>query len=338
MDIVTSLRQSARLDTIVLPAGLVLAATGCATLRGEAEILPASLCFLFALFAQIGGNFAYRHYNAKYNHGEFLEDVSAHGLDTSMLDLTGMAARLMLILSATVGLAILTMSGWWTIAAAVVIYGLIAANYATANPLYHTPWAPIVPFLLFGVIGIGCSAMIQVYHDNPDPFSWYNMSPCVFTSIALGFLAANIQIIHSYSFINRDTEIHKQSFCVKFGRKASIMTVFFSGVAYLAIIWIFVLTQHIGDHPEYSRFPEVYRFFGSIGLSMAGFSTIVAIIPFLMNCRVCLMMRKQKEDDLTDYIARKAMYSYFVAGLLVYVVALLFGDADNSHIIYYLDV
>lgn len=319
MEIVSVLRKSARYDTLILSIGLTLAAIACARIRGEMEGLPASLCFLFAAFAQVGGNFAHRHYDAQYHYGEGIDDrlrgCGIHTNENTIRQITGIAAQGTLILSATVGLAMLMMSGWWTLVPAAIIYGLIYFNFGAPHPIYRTVWAPIVPFLCFGTIGIGAAAMMQIYHDNPDPFAWYYLSPCVFTSTAMGFLAANVQLVHGFNFIDRDRENLKQSFSVRFGRNATIATVFFFGIAYGVLTSIFAFTQYV-------RKPWI--------------ASLIALVPMLYTLWICIRMKRQKGDDPTDLNARLCMGAYLLAGLGAFIFSFCFGDPDRSRLMYIL--
>lgn len=317
MEIVSVLRKSARYDTLIMSLGLVLAAIACARIRGEMEFLPASLCFLFAVFTQIGGNFAHRHYDAEFHYGEGIDErmhgFGTHTNENTISQTTGIAARATLILSATIGLALMTMSGWWTLVPAAIIYGLIYFNFGAPHPIYRTAWASIVPFLCFGTIGIGAAAMMQIYHDNPDPFAWYYLSPCVFTSTAMGFLAANVQLVHGFNFMERDRDNLKQSFTVRFGRKATITTVFCFGLAYGVLTAIFAFTQYV-------RKPWI--------------ASLIAFIPMLYTFWICVRMTRQKGDDPTDLNARLIMVAYLLAGLGAYIFSFCFGDPDRSRLMY----
>ncbi|MCM1376900.1 MAG: prenyltransferase [Clostridium sp.] len=319
MKITQVLIKSLRPDTLLMSAGVVIAGTACALLRGESEWLPASLCFIYAVLIQAAGNLLHRHFDAANHYGETLDDrlygtgIIGNVNDDIIRDASGKVAMGLIILSATVGLGLLAMGGWWTLITAALVYSLTYLTYGGPMPIFRTVFSPLVPFLLFGIVGIGSSAMLQIQHDNPYGFEWYFVSPCIFTTIAMGFLAANIQLIHGYDYRDRDAENLKISFAVKFGRTATIGMVLFNAIAYMTLIAVFVFTQNV-------RYPWI--------------ASAVALVPFVMTIWAVIKMAKCRHDNYSDTPARIAVYIYLISSVMMLTFAICFGDPDRSRLMF----
>lgn len=306
------LSKTGRYPSLVMGCGATIAATACALLRGEMEWVPASICLLFALVTQLMGNFYYYYADASDGLGESIDDsIFSRNADTNLVKIICRASYMAcLIISITLGLAMLTMAGWWTLVPAVIIYGLIYLNYTTPALLSARPYGFIIPFLLFGIISIGPAALLQVGHDNTNPFAWYYLAPIVFSSVAMGFLAANALLVYNYGHVKHDIENCRDTFTVKYGKPATRFLVGLFGVLYFALIAVFVFTQPI-------RSPWV--------------SFCVALIPFAINCWVTY---KLDDPNLSEgsclNLTRICMANYVLSAILMLIVSIVLGDPDKS--------
>ena len=79
MDVFSFVKSKGNLVSVLMSAGTVLAGTAGAVVRGNMEILAASICLLFAVFTQLGAN--YRHaYELEKLHISSLPRKKIHNL------------------------------------------------------------------------------------------------------------------------------------------------------------------------------------------------------------------------------------------------------------------
>ncbi|MCM1152459.1 MAG: prenyltransferase [Muribaculum sp.] len=316
MNIGEILAKTSRWHTLVMSLGVIIAATACAALRGEMEFLPASICLLFAMVTQMTGNFYYYYADASSGLGEAIDDslFNRNANSETVKTICRAAATASLIVSLTLGFTMFAMAGWWTLVPAAVIYGLIYLNYTTPALLSSRPFGFLVPLFLFGIVGIGPAAMMQVEYENPDPFAWYYVSPMVFTTIAMGFLGANSLLVYNFCHLRHDIDNCRNTFTVRYGKPATSNLVGIFGMLYMVLITVFVFTQHV-------RCPWV-----ALG---------VAVIPFAINTYVTWRL---KDPDITERqtlnLTRLCMANYVLSSLLMLTIALIFGDDDRSRIMY----
>lgn len=314
MDTFKIIKTTAMPESLMMGVGAVFAGTAAAIFRGEAEMVQATVCLLFAIFTQLAANFAHRYFDVTHQYGDSIDEnfyTADFRLDNAKV-LTREGTFGLMLISLTLGLTILTYTTWYMIIPGLLIYLLIYFTNSGPWPLFRTWLAPASTFLLFGAIGVSMTAWTQVMFDNPAVGEWYYVSPMVFFAAAYGFLAANVQFIHNYLTCDRDRENLKGSFAVTFGKKATVVMVFLNGVAMLTLMIIFAFTQHV-------RLPYVFL--------------IVPAITFLHNCWIVFRMQKPMEGKYR--VSRQAMLNVFAFGLLLFVICWILGDPDRSRLVYF---
>lgn len=303
------LKTTGKPETLLMSLAVVVAGTACARLRGEMEILQASICLLYAFATQLLANFTIAY--SDITHGDITHfDERFYG-DSTVKTLTGMACIATLIISLMLGLVVEVGSGPWAFIPGAVIYLCIYASTMMPIPLKKTPFGMLLPFLLFGLIGVGGSAQVELYYDNPDPFAWYYMSSYIFTGTAMGFLSVPIYMCGNLRFMKNDKENMRITFPVKFGKKATFRAIFISGLCFYALIEVFVFTQHV-------RRPWI--------------ATAVFSLPLIFN--TWITVRLSKGWNLKIRPGYMAMLNYLLVAVLMMVYALIFGDSDRSRIMY----
>lgn len=110
-------QRFAGLRTLWLGIASVVAGTAAAVAHGNLQPFPALACLLFAIFAQCASNVMHRYYDAKNGYGENEENniVYADDIDRPLTYILKEGIQVFSILTATAGLAVLSMAGWWTI-------------------------------------------------------------------------------------------------------------------------------------------------------------------------------------------------------------------------------
>lgn len=309
-------KSTALPESLLMGVGAVTAGTAAAIFRGEGEMVQATICLLFAIFTQLTANFAHRYFDVTHQYGDSIDDnyyTQQFRMDNAKV-VTREGTFAMLLLSVMLGLMILLFTTWWMIIPGLIIYLLIFVTNSGPWPLFRSWLSPLPPFLLFGIIGVSMTAYVQVMYDNPYIDEWYFISPMVFYAISVGFLAANVQLIHNYITADRDRENLKGSFAVTFGKTATIWTVFIFGVLMMVTMSVFAFTQHV-------RYPIIFL--------------IAPAICFIVNCWITFRM--DRDNSKLGRISKYAIYNVLLFGVLLLIMGLAMGDPDRSRLLLYPD-
>lgn len=205
--------EAMRLRT--LPASLsgVIAGVAVAMQRGHFDWLPALLCLLFALAAQIGSNFA----NEYYDYRDGLDKPGREGFRRGVTegDITPQAMHrataLAFAIAAAIGCSLIWWGGWWLILAGVFI--LIGALSYSAGPfpLSRNALGEIAVVVFYGLIPVGFTFYLQTGYFSYNDF---------LAGLAIGLLSANILIVNNYRDHDDDASVGKLTTAVVFGRNA----------------------------------------------------------------------------------------------------------------------
>lgn len=224
-----------RLSSIMMGIGAVLAGTACAALRGNTEVLPATLCIIFVIFAQLAGNFSYRYFDVSHSCGTEIDNMIAkHSTRNSSYFLReGSIACLFLALMC--GLALIAMGGWWVIVAGAFIAVLGWLTMSGNLPLLRTPYGIICPFILFGPMCVIPTSLLQSMHEATEPLNWFDITPSLYMSIVIGLMCVNATMLYSYSNYYLDKRNSKDTFVATCGRKVTRIVFIVNCILYTAV-------------------------------------------------------------------------------------------------------
>lgn len=214
--------EAMRLRTLPVSIAGVLAGCGCAVWQGSFSFVPALLCLLFALSAQIASNFANEYYDYKNGLDRKGREGFRRGVTEGDISPEAMkrATFLMLLAAALFGSLMLLYGGLWLIIVGCVIL-LFALAYSTGPyPLSHHGLGDVAVIIFFGVVPVTFTCYLQTG-------GWGQLPVLLTTSLAIGLLAANVLVVNNYRDKEDDEAVGKRTTVVIFGR--SIM-----GRAYLA--------------------------------------------------------------------------------------------------------
>ncbi|MBQ2778729.1 MAG: 1,4-dihydroxy-2-naphthoate octaprenyltransferase [Bacteroidaceae bacterium] len=214
--------EAMRLRTLPVSIAGVLAGCGCAVWQGSFSFVPALLCLLFALSAQIASNFANEYYDFKNGLDRKGREGFRRGVTEGDISPEAMkrATFLMLLAAALFGSLMLLYGGLWLIIVGCVIL-LFALAYSTGPyPLSHHGLGDVAVIIFFGVVPVTFTCYLQTG-------GWGQLPVLLTTSLAIGLLAANVLVVNNYRDKEDDEVVGKRTTVVIFGR--SIM-----GRAYLA--------------------------------------------------------------------------------------------------------
>lgn len=210
-----------------LPVSLagVIAGTACAILEGGFSIIPAALCMLFAMLAQIASNFGNEYFDYKngvdrkgregFRRGVTEGDISPEAMKYATFGTLAFAA--------VVGCTMLLYADWWIIPIGIAI-GLFALAYSAGPyPLSHHGLGDVAVTIFFGIVPVTLTCYLQ-------QGNWTGIMTSFPVSAAIGLLATNVLIVNNYRDMEDDKAVGKNTTVVIFGRKAMEWCYLLSGV------------------------------------------------------------------------------------------------------------
>lgn len=224
--------EAMRLRTLPVSISGVLAGCGCAIWQGKFSFVPALLCLLFAMTAQIASNFGNEYYDFKNGIDRKGREGFRRGVTEG--DITPLAMKratfTMLGIAASIGFILLLYGTIWLILAGCAIL-LFALAYSTGPyPLSHHGLGDITVVIFFGIVPVTLTFYLQTGE-------WNGLPELLSTSVATGLLAANVLIVNNYRDLEDDKAVGKKTTVVLFGRIIMGKVYLFSGILAMAIMY-----------------------------------------------------------------------------------------------------
>lgn len=237
--------EAMRLRTLPVSLAGVIAGIACAVFLGEFKTVPAILCLLFAMLAQIASNFGNEYYDFKNGVDKKGREGFRRGVTEGEISPKAMkiATFFTLAMAGAVGCMMLFYGPWWLIFVGVVIMLFALAYSAGPYPLSHHGLGDVAVVLFFGVVPVSFTYFLQTS-------SWEGLQFVVPTSIAIGLLAANVLIVNNYRDMEDDAAVNKCTTVVIFGRKTMSWVYLCSGIIGMLLmlplwlslpVWFFVI-------------------------------------------------------------------------------------------------
>lgn len=218
--------EAMRLRTLPVSVAGVLMAWGYALAFHTFRWLPALLCLLFAVLAQISSNFAneYFDYKAGMDHpgrigprrGVTEGDISPRAMLTATLSTLAAACA--------IGCSLIYFGGWWLIWVGVFVAIGVIAYSAGPFPLSHIGLGEVAVMFFFGIIPVNFTFYLQSGVWN----LWV-----VLASVSVGLMGANVLVVNNYRDRDDDASVGKKTLCVRLGRPA--MSAFYLTNGYIAV-------------------------------------------------------------------------------------------------------
>lgn len=239
--------EAMRLRTLPVSAAGVVMASGLALQVDSFQWLPALICLLFAVTAQIGCNFANEFYDFKAGldkpgrvgprRGVTEGDITPRAMERAM--------GLTFLIAIVLGCSLIYWGGWWLIPAGIFIL-LGALSYSAGPfPLSRNGLGELAVLIFFGMIPVSLTFWLQAgYYSYKD----------LFAGIAIGLMACNILIVNNYRDCDEDAQAGKLTTAVIFGRKKMSIVYLIDGL--LAVLLTGSLWTAAGEWTL--LFPAVY--------------------------------------------------------------------------------
>lgn len=229
--------ECARLRTLPVSVAGVIMAVGMAYLHHKFKLVPALLCFLFAVMAQIVSNFANEYYDFKRGSDKKGRVGPRRGVTEG--DIKPETLRNVtfatLAVACAVGCGLIPYGGWAMIPVGIVI-AIFALMYSTGPfPLSYHGLGDVAVLIFFGIVPVNLTYYLQA--GNFDPLT-------ALASVTIGLMGVNVLLVNNYRDMEDDREAGKNTTVVIFGRKSAQMGYLFNGyvgIALLSPLW-FVLS------------------------------------------------------------------------------------------------
>jgi 1,4-dihydroxy-2-naphthoate octaprenyltransferase len=269
--------EAMRLRTLPVSIAGVIAGTGCAIMLDSFKALPAFLCLLFAILAQIAANFGNEYYDYKNGIDRKGRAGFRRGVTEGEIDPQSMkrATFVVLALAAAVGCTMLLYGPWWLVIVGVLIMIFALAYSAGPYPLSHHGLGDLAVVIFFGIIPVTFTCFLQ--SGNME-----GMTIIIPTSVAVGLLAANVLIVNNYRDMEDDEAVDKRTTVVIFGRRFMGLAYLLSGIAGMALMI-------------------------PVWASLTSWALIVPLIYIILHIKVWLKLREVTGAGLNPLLGRTAV-------------------------------
>ena len=215
--------SAARPRTLPASASPGIAASAYAFYAGTFRWVPAVLCLLFALLAQVASNMA----NDYFDYVKGSDKAGRVGPRRAVAsgDITPRAMLMgtfcVLGVACAVGLGLVFFAGWQLIPIGVIIALFALAYTAGPYPLAYHGLGDVTVFLFFGLVAVNMTYYVQALQFDADVF---------LLSIVMGLLSINILLVNNYRDMEEDAAANKRTTVVLFGRRFALWWYFVNGV------------------------------------------------------------------------------------------------------------
>lgn len=226
--------EAMRLRTLPVSLAGVIMAWGFCFLYDNFNLIPAILCLLFALLAQIASNFANEYYDFKSGLDRKGREGPRRGVTEG--DITPQAMKFAtfgtLALACVIGCSLIYYGGWWLFPIGIFIALGVMAYSTGPYPLSHHGLGEVAVLFFFGIIPVTLTYYVQSLQWSLD---------VLLASISIGLMGANVLIVNNYRDHDDDKEVGKRTLAVIFGRSAVSNLYLFNGyiaIALMGVTWM----------------------------------------------------------------------------------------------------
>lgn len=226
-----------RLRTLPVSLSGVIIAIGLAVWHGHFKWVPAVLCLVFAVLAQIVSNTANEYF-------DYLQGADKPGRvgprrgvtegDIKPTTLRNVTFSL-LALACAVGCCLIPYGGWWLLPVGIII-ALAALAYSTGPyPLSYHGLGELTVFIFFGLVPVNLTYYVQALRIDPL---------VVMASITIGLLGVNVLLVNNYRDVEDDREAGKRTSVVIVGRAPAALAYLingYAGMGMLSVLWVMIV-------------------------------------------------------------------------------------------------
>ena len=224
-----------RLRTLPVSIAGVITAIAYNVMTGTFNAIPAFLCLLFALLAQIASNFANEYYEFRDGLDKVGRDGPRRGVTEGDISPRAMkiATFAVLAVAGIVGCSLIYWGGWWLLPIGLLIALGVVAYSTGPYPLSRHCLGEVAVIIFFGIVPVNLTYYVQALQFS---------TPVLLGSIAIGLMGANVIIVNNYRDADDDAEVGKHTLANVYGRKTASMLYFFDGI--VAAILMYAQNLH----------------------------------------------------------------------------------------------
>ncbi len=231
-----------RLRTLPVSAAGVLAGCAVALCYDNFEWLPALICLVFALVAQIVSNFANEYFDFKngldrkgrqgFRRGVTEGDIKPESMKWAMI--------ILMIADCILGCTLIHWGGMWLIPVGIVIAIAAFAYSAGPWPLSHHGLGDEAVIIFYGIVPVMFTAYVQCGDWTGGSMAgalgeMWKMALIV--SLGVGLMGANVLTVNNIRDCRDDAKVGKRTKAVIFGPKAMKVGYIIFAYLGLGLIW-----------------------------------------------------------------------------------------------------
>lgn len=279
-----------RLRTLPVSVAGVLMAIAFNIKAHNFDPLPAAICLIFAILAQIASNFANEYFDYTAGRDRPGREGPRRGVTEGEIKPASMkrAVYITLGLAGCFGLSLVGWGGWWLVIIGAAIAVGVFAYSAGPFPLSTHGWGEVAVVFFFGIIPVNLTYYVQTLQ-----WSW----PVAMASLGVGLMGANVLIVNNYRDVDDDRAVEKRTLCVRYGYLAMRVLYLCNAVAAALLLL-----------PAW------------IPLGWQGWPVAVAYV--VLSWRVTEEMKVRKGTALTPMLAATSMLMFAVSLALLILYAL----------------
>jgi len=228
---------ASRPKTLAAGSVPVLVASALAARFGDFQWIPALLCLIFALLAQIASNFSNDYYDfiKKTDNEDRLGPARA--VASGWIDPNNMriGALLTVVLACTFGLGLVYFGGWQMILVGAVCVVSLLAYTAGPWPLAYHGLGDLFVLIFFGFVAVVFSFYVQTLSFHYLAFVG---------GAVVGLAAVNILVLNNYRDRDTDKKSNKNTTIVFFGEAFGRWLYLINGIA-ASLLCLFFLRESI---------------------------------------------------------------------------------------------
>ncbi|MDE5870395.1 MAG: 1,4-dihydroxy-2-naphthoate octaprenyltransferase [Muribaculaceae bacterium] len=235
--------EAMRLRTLPVSAAGVLAGCAVALSYNNFQWIPAIICLVFALLAQIVSNFANEYFDFKNGLDRKGRQGFRRGVTEGDIKPESMKKAMILLMAADclLGLSLVYWGGFWIIAVGILVAIAAFAYSAGPWPLSHHGLGDEAVVVFYGVVPVTMTAYLQCGDWTGGSMAgvlgeMWKMALIV--SLGVGLLGANVLTVNNVRDFRDDALVGKRTKAVIFGTKAMKVSYVVCAYIGLGLIWI----------------------------------------------------------------------------------------------------
>ena len=224
--------KAIRPQTLFVSISSVMLATAAAMQVTDIEWLPACLCLVFAILAQITSNLA-------NDYADFINGSDKNRIGPPRMTSSGLispraiyyATVLCAILAFFTGLPLIWWGGWWLLIPGIIIIISAIAYSSGPFPFSYHYLGDIAVIVFFGIIPVSFTFYILTETFN------YRI---LLEGLLLGLIINELLIVNNYRDYRQDKAAGKRTTIVIFGRRFGRVMYLVNGIIALALVLPFL--------------------------------------------------------------------------------------------------